>query len=167
VSRTLLYADHRYSWMLMSQPHEARVLVRAGDYRLLGDPIECVQQVYDWLKETFPYVNPRPNGIQGGPIQVFMADGMGVSQRAVSNWVTGLSSPNVEALSPDGFRWLVQAARCAESWRLSQSETCQLCDRPCPQLFLRTHLDCGRELLVCENCADTAGVGYVEPIESE
>lgn len=113
---TTLYASDDYTLLLLSGPAECPAPEAIGGHRRVGPVNDIIRLIADWLSVTMPRVRREPRGHRRAPIQQVIADGMGVSQRAVSTWLLGTSRPNLHELEPDGVRWLIQAARCAINW---------------------------------------------------
>lgn len=110
---TVLYGNERGDWQLVTGPPWTGVVIPG--LRPLGSPAHCLYDVYNWLKHGIPFVRQHPN--VGPPAQTMLAEQLGMSQRAVSNWLMEKNPVRLDTFDQADVRRFVRMVVRAEEWR--------------------------------------------------
>lgn len=108
-----MYVDDEGGWLLLFGQSNFDHYPKIRGYVPLGVPSDCVREIYRFMERSLAYVRPNSPGNPAPPLQQAIADGLGTSQRSVSNWIARRSEPDLHQMSPDGVRWLVRMTRAA------------------------------------------------------
>lgn len=112
-----LYGDTEGNWITLTGVVGTPSPSRVGAFDRLGDPNTCVRGVIEWMESTVPQTRRARDAQKTAPLQRVVAEGTGVTQTAVSNWVRNTAVLDVSALGPSGSRWLVLNTRRALVWK--------------------------------------------------
>jgi hypothetical protein len=128
---TSFYGGSGGEWLVVTGPYdcdmppELPVVITTGrgaktaspvTLRLLGTPLECLQNIREWISVTTPPDGTfKPN--TGPPTLRILADRIGVHKSSVSGWIQGLYQFRPDRLDPASAREFARLAAQAADWQ--------------------------------------------------
>ena len=115
MSKPILYVNKEGGWLLVGLPNSSTPTPNIEGYEPMGSPQACAKEVYLFLKQDHVLAHVKLPNSRSRPIQQFMADNIGVSQRTVSTWVLQERDPDLYQIPAQGVAWLARAVRVARN----------------------------------------------------